>query len=309
MTMISLPPNKIQLARLGLSDLGKLSVLELASAERVLVLAPHPDDESLAAGGVIATLRQDKPKSEIRVIIVTNGDASYTTSFFHSPHGFTTKHFQSIALERQQESLSALMILGLAPSQIHFWGFPDQGLLQLRQKYWSRQESYRSPTTGFCCAEQAFNSLAFQYNGMNLLRLIQDQLMTFRPTMIIFPHPQDAHPDHKTLALLTVFATGIQYIRQTSPQMLAYMIWSGNPLWMTGSFFNENAKISFPKSALPKEWKLFPLSKSVQQKKAVALTCYGSQNFATGQIVRAGTKNPQELFELFAPIPSTPIAR
>jgi LmbE family N-acetylglucosaminyl deacetylase len=306
MTMSSLPSNKIQLARLGLSDLGKLSVLELGTAERILVLAPHPDDESLAAGGVIASLRQDKPKSEIRVIIVTNGDASYTTSFFHGSHGFTTRHFQSIALERQQESLSALKILGLAPSQIHFWGFPDRGLLQLRKKHWSRQESYRSPTTGFCWSEQAINSPSLQYNGMNLLHLIQNQLMTFRPTMIIFPHPQDPHPDHKTLALLTVFATGIQYIRQTAPQMLAYMMWSGNTFWMTGSFFNENTKTAFPKSALREEWKLFPLSKSVQQKKAVALTCYGSQNFATGQILRAGTKNPQELFELFAPIPPTP---
>ena len=86
-------------------------------------------------------------------------------------------------------------------------------------------------------------------------------------------------------------------------------MWPGNILWMTGSFFNENAKTAFPKSVLRKEWKLFPLSKSVQQKKAVALTCYGSQNFATEQILRADTKNPQKLFELFAPIPPTPIAR
>jgi len=301
MTMTTLPLNKIQTASPGLGDAGQLSVWKPTADERILIFAPHPDDESLAAGGVIASMWQDRPESQIRVIIATNGDASYTTALFHGSHTFTKRHFQSIAIARQQESLTALTILGLYESQICFWGFPDRGLLQLRQKYWGREAAYRSPATGFCRAEQAINSPPLQYNGMNLLRLIQDELRTFRPTTIIFPHPQDAHPDHQTLAFLTLFAAGTQYARRTFPQMLAYRMWSGNKFWMTGAHAGKNAKATLSQNAPQGEWKLFPLSKSVREQKAIALGCYRSQDFAAGQLLENSAKNEQEIFALFSP--------
>lgn len=303
MTMISLPLNKIQLTRLGLSGLGKISMLELHATERILVLAPHPNDESIAAGGMIASVLQVHPESRVRVIIATNGDASYANSFFHSSNNFTRQHFQSIAHGHQQECLSALTILGLDSSQISFWGFPEQGLSKLRQQYWSRKEAYRSPTTGFYSTEQAKNSPVLQYNGMNLLKLIQSELIAFRPTKIIIPHPQDMNSDHRTLALLTIFAVGVQQIQQDAPHMLAYLLWSGNTFWMPGSFFNENTKISLPRAAFRNGWKLFPLSKSAQEKKALALTSYSSQGFVTGWFSRVDAKNPQAQFEIFASIP------
>src|SRR5262245_39491664 len=49
-----------------------LPTLTLPRAARVMVVAPHPDDETLGAGGVINRLtRQHIPT---RVVFVTNGD-------------------------------------------------------------------------------------------------------------------------------------------------------------------------------------------------------------------------------------------
>jgi N-acetylglucosamine malate deacetylase 1 len=45
--------------------------LDLSSARRVLVIAPHPDDETLGCGGTLARL---VPACEIHVLLVTNGD-------------------------------------------------------------------------------------------------------------------------------------------------------------------------------------------------------------------------------------------
>lgn len=163
--------------------------------ERILVLAPHPDDEILAAGGVIATSQKSHPPYKLRVAIATNGDASYATAFFHGSHTFTKKNFGGMAAIRQQESLNALVFLGLNPSQIRFWGFPDRGLSPIWQCGWGTQQPYRSPTTGFDHSQQALNNPVTQFTGMQLLRLIQEELAAFQPTTIILPHPQDAHFD------------------------------------------------------------------------------------------------------------------
>jgi N-acetylglucosamine malate deacetylase 1 len=45
--------------------------LDLAAARRVLVIAPHPDDETLGCGGTLARLA---PTCDIHLLQVTNGD-------------------------------------------------------------------------------------------------------------------------------------------------------------------------------------------------------------------------------------------
>jgi N-acetylglucosamine malate deacetylase 1 len=45
--------------------------LDCAGVQRVLVIAPHPDDESLGCGGTLAQLA---PSCDIHVLLVTNGD-------------------------------------------------------------------------------------------------------------------------------------------------------------------------------------------------------------------------------------------
>ncbi|MBV9655766.1 MAG: PIG-L family deacetylase [Acetobacteraceae bacterium] len=81
----------------------------------LLVLAPHPDDESLGCGGVIA---EACARGEtVYVTIVTDGAASHPNSQTHS-----RKRLQST---REQEVLAAVAELGLPPSRVSFLRLPD----------------------------------------------------------------------------------------------------------------------------------------------------------------------------------------
>jgi LmbE family N-acetylglucosaminyl deacetylase len=85
---------------------------ELAPA---LVLAPHPDDESLACGGLIAALAtQGLP---VRVVALSDGSASHPGS----------RRFPPMRLRgrREVELLAAVGELGLGPAAVRFLRLPD----------------------------------------------------------------------------------------------------------------------------------------------------------------------------------------
>ena len=266
--------------------------------ERILVLAPHPDDEILAAGGVIATSQKSHPSTKFRVAIATNGDASYATAFIHGSHTFSKQHFRDMAAIRQQESLDALFFLGVSLAQVRFWGFPDRGLSPIWQRYWDTHQPYRSPTTGFDRSEQALNSSVTEYGGMSFLRLIQDELASFQPTTIILPHPQDAHSDHRVLAKFALLAAGIYYgqHQQMSPKLLAYIMWTGNKFWLTGARSHDVTSKIVSKNSLQVKWQKLLMSPDIQSKKALALECYRSQNFSARQLLHDGANSTQEIF-------------
>jgi LmbE family N-acetylglucosaminyl deacetylase len=77
--------------------------LLVASGSRVVVVAPHPDDEVLAVGGTVATLAARG--HEVLVVAVTDGEGSH-------PHSgtWTPERLRSI---RPRETEAALARLGL----------------------------------------------------------------------------------------------------------------------------------------------------------------------------------------------------
>ncbi|KXV35330.1 LmbE family protein [Gluconobacter thailandicus] len=80
-----------------------------------LVLAPHPDDESLGCGGFIATaVAQGRPPI---VVIVSDGSASHPGSRVWPP--------DRLARQRQEESIHAASLLGLSSDRLIFMGLQD----------------------------------------------------------------------------------------------------------------------------------------------------------------------------------------
>jgi N-acetylglucosamine malate deacetylase 1 len=89
----------------------------------LLVIAPHPDDETLGCGGLIA--RQLRAGSPVHVVFITNGEAS------HCGHPMITT--QEVARTRRAEALAALGVLGAtdAATICTFLGAPDGKLDRL----------------------------------------------------------------------------------------------------------------------------------------------------------------------------------
>lgn len=83
-------------------------------AQRVLVLAPHPDDEVFACGGALADLASRGAR--IDVLLVTDGAAGAADG----------EERRRIALLRAEESRAALAALG--GGAVHEGGLPDRGL-------------------------------------------------------------------------------------------------------------------------------------------------------------------------------------
>jgi LmbE family N-acetylglucosaminyl deacetylase len=75
-----------------------------------LVVAPHPDDEVLGVGGLLATL------GDAEVVAVTDGEASHPGSTVHTP--------ARLAALRRDETAEALRRLGVTGPVVHL-GQPD----------------------------------------------------------------------------------------------------------------------------------------------------------------------------------------
>src|ERR1700704_4021556 len=91
--------------------------LLLSSNTRLMVFSPHPDDETLGAGGLIQ--RVLSIGGAVKVVFMTSGDGY--------PEGVemeeriahpTAQDFREYGLERQQEAVHVLETLGLQEKDI-----------------------------------------------------------------------------------------------------------------------------------------------------------------------------------------------
>jgi len=77
---------------------------------RALILAPHPDDESLGCGGLIAaSCAAGNPPV---LAVLTDGAASHPNSILWPP--------ERLRVLREAETLEAAATLGLGPENVHF---------------------------------------------------------------------------------------------------------------------------------------------------------------------------------------------
>jgi LmbE family N-acetylglucosaminyl deacetylase len=83
----------------------------LGGRERIFVLAPHPDDECLGAGGLISRART--MGIEVQIGFLSNGDGSRTTQISQVLRGKDEKTLPEIARKRQDEAVRAAQILGV----------------------------------------------------------------------------------------------------------------------------------------------------------------------------------------------------
>ncbi len=142
------------------------------AGDRLLVVAPHPDDESLACGGLIQ--RAVAAGADVRVVIATRGDANPW------PQRWSERRWRldSAAIARwgalrTGEARAALGILGIAEDHVSFLQWADQGL-----------------------------TTRLVREGEASVAQLRELIALHRPTLVAMPDIRDSHPDHSALSIL-----------------------------------------------------------------------------------------------------------
>lgn len=89
------------------------AMLVTPSVGRYLVVAPHPDDEVLTVGGLIA--RAVRAGSDVEILGVTDGGSAYPATHEHD----------ALAEVRRAEQIDALGHLGIGPDRVKSLGIRD----------------------------------------------------------------------------------------------------------------------------------------------------------------------------------------
>lgn len=166
---------------------------------RILFVAPHPDDEVLGTGGQIWQAQQSSDV-DYRVVLMTCGDG-YPESFKNwvdKGWGRDLNHdgkidFIDFGIQRHAESLRALALLGVPRSKVIFLGYPDGGLDQLS----GGQKPFKSPFTQSDKVPYrfAFHHLA-PYTAESVVADLKKIIQNFSPTLVYTTTPTDEHADH-----------------------------------------------------------------------------------------------------------------
>ena len=195
--------------------------LLLGGDERILVLAPHPDDESLAAGGLIQeALALDVP---VRVCFFTMGDNNEIAFLFTRKHPVRMPGaVRAMGTLRQNEGLAAATQLGLSTNDLVFLGYPDSGTLEIWNHHWRAVPPYRSPLTRATAVPyQRALTPGSAYAGEDILDDLAEVIQEFRPTHIVVSHPADHNVDHRALQLFTRVALWNLAADGIAPEILA----------------------------------------------------------------------------------------
>ncbi|MGC4082560.1 MAG: PIG-L family deacetylase [Vicinamibacterales bacterium] len=121
--------------------------LALDRSTRLLVVAPHPDDEALGAAGLIQRVLERG--GQVRVVLLTSGDGfpegvEVAEGVAHP----TARDFQGYGAVREAETLTAMGIVGVSRPDVRFLGFPDEGLCQIASTYlFDKRRAFESPYT------------------------------------------------------------------------------------------------------------------------------------------------------------------
>jgi len=125
--------------------------------EKIMVFAPHPDDETFSCGGTIA--KKINEGYEVIIVILTDGRYLLRIKFGIE----SAPSPEEVRIIRREEIIGAMKILGVPMENLIFLDFKDGSLKEHEKK-----------------AEES------------IIKILED----YSPVEVYFPYIKDFHPDH-----------------------------------------------------------------------------------------------------------------
>lgn len=143
----------------------------LQSDARILILAPHPDDECLGTGGLIQQALAKR--ANVKVIFITNGDNNpWPQRYLEKKWFIGADERVRWGQRRKIEAQNSLQILGGDKVAMVFLGLPDAGILNL-----------------------------WREGDHSLLENLTNEFSAWQPTLLVLPSEFDRHSDHRATHL------------------------------------------------------------------------------------------------------------
>jgi LmbE family N-acetylglucosaminyl deacetylase len=225
------------------------------AGERWLVVAPHPDDETIATGGLLQRARAQG--AAVQVLLLTDGDANpWPQRWLERRWRIRAADRARWAARRRDECRAALAELGLdAERELVALGWPDGGVTD-------RLASHTAAA----------------------LREVGAVVDAFAPTHVVLPAADDRHPDHNVVPVL--FALTLAG-RTPAPALLAYRVHGagkGDALLLAATA----AELSAKRRALACHRTQLALSAGRFERLAVAVERYDRDPFGAAASREAG---------------------
>ncbi|MDB5045598.1 MAG: LmbE-like protein [Deinococcus sp.] len=167
---------------------------------RVLLVSPHPDDESLCCAGQLQQALD--AGAQVYIVWLTSGDGFEVDAALLErtprPRAGATER---LGVVRIGEATRAAAALGVPASHLTFLGYPDGALLKIYRA--DNSTPVRSPHTGATHVPypQALSPGA-PYTRASLERDLDRVLDQVRPDVTLLPTTSDFHRDHRATSLI-----------------------------------------------------------------------------------------------------------
>lgn len=261
--------------------------------QRVLLLSPHPDDETLCCAGIIQ--QAQAAGAQVFVAWMTAGDGfefdAVLTQRVADP---SPLDMQALGNARAAEARRAVALLGVPPARTFMLGYPDGGLFQLFTTHY--QDPYLAPHTGTAAVyvngaltpNAPFTGQAWEADLNRVLARVQ-------PHLVLAPAPQDFHSDHRTLSYV---ALRLMAARQQEDRLRFWVVHGGLE-WPLPKGLHPELSLTVPPLASTLPWTRVTLSAAQRQRKLDAVNAYHTQTRVMGRFMRAFVRQN----ELLSPAP------
>jgi len=264
------------------------------NTDKILILAPHPDDETIGAAGIIQ--KALKAGAEVNIVCLTNGDSERNADIHYKNIPYSQNVFLLLGELRRKETINALIKLGLKEKDVKFLGYPDAGTLRILLNHWDSSNPYKNYFTKVSYVPYSECYLpGSKYIGENILNNLENIIKNFNPTKIFVSSPFDMHSDHRAFYLFLKIALWDLRGKINNPKIYTYFTHYKN--WPDPKGYYPEKFINPPIQNINNniKWLNLNLNDEEVKKKYESIICYKSQLKFGSLLISFARKN-----ELFA---------